>query len=187
MWLRDWLSHLTGRTLLDELVASSKRVEANMATVEESLANLGAAVAGVAGRFDELSKNHAERVAELEAALAAEREAAAATAAAEDAEDVGQAQALADKQAETDAAFEKLRGVGAEIDAQATRLNEVAPVAPVVVPEPETPAEPAEPEAPVVEENPDLTTPEPAEAPVDNGQPEPAPIAPGATDGGTPA
>lgn len=187
MWLRDWLSHLTGRDLLERAVVTLNRVEANMAAVDESLARLGAAVAGVADRVNELSEEHRTKVAELETALQAERDAAAATAAAEDAEDVEQNQALADAKAATDAALAEVQGVGAAIDEQAARLNEVAPVAPDAVDE--TPETPAQPEAPVVGENPDLTTPDDNVAPVENGQPDagPTPVAPGATDGGTPA
>lgn len=108
--------------LQDEL----REVKNQMADLNQSVADLQAAVTGVAERVAALTGPLQDEIANLQSTLQAERDAAAALAAAEDAEDVGQNQALADAQAATDAALANAQQAADGIDAEVQKLNQVA-------------------------------------------------------------
>jgi chromosome segregation ATPase len=109
-------------SLRDEL----REVKQNMADLNQSVADLQAAVVAVADRVGQLTGPLQQEIANLQTTLQAEREAAAALAAAEDAEDVGQNQALADAQAATDAALANAQQAADGIEAEVSKLNQVA-------------------------------------------------------------
>lgn len=97
-----------------------------MADLNQSVADLQAAVTGVAERVAGLAGPLQEEIANLQSTLQAERDAAAALAAAEDAEDVGQNQALTDAQAATDAALANAQQAADGINTEVQKLNQVA-------------------------------------------------------------
>lgn len=109
-------------SLRDEL----REVKLNMADLNQSVADLQAAVNAVAERVGELTGPLQEEIANLQATIQAERDAAVALAAAEDAEDIGQNQALADAQAATDAALANAQQAADGIQAEVSKLNQVA-------------------------------------------------------------
>jgi len=108
--------------LKDEL----QEVKNLMADLNQSVADLQAAVTAVADRVGQLTGPLQEEIANLQNTLQAERDAAAALATAEDAEDVGQNQALADAQAATDAALANAQQAADGINAEVQKLNQVA-------------------------------------------------------------
>ena len=120
--------------LLTEIRNGQMRLEVTMADLQTEVANLRDAVTGVSQRVDALVGPLTDAVREAQDALAAEREAAANLAAAEDAEDVAQNQALADAQAATDAALANAQSAADEIGAETARLNSIA--------QPENPEQP---------------------------------------------
>lgn len=103
-----------------------QEVKQNMADLNQSVADLQAAVVAVAERVGQLTGPLQEQIANLQAILQAEREAAAALAVSEDAEDVQQNQALADAQAATDAALANAQQAANGIEAEVSKLNQVA-------------------------------------------------------------
>ncbi len=109
-------------SLRDEL----REVKNQMADLNQSVADLQAAVTAVAERVGNLTGPLQEQIANLQATLQAERDAAAALAAAEDAEDVEQNQALADARAATDEALANAQQAAGNIDAEVQKLNQVA-------------------------------------------------------------
>jgi len=113
-------------SLRDEL----REVKRRMADLNQSVENLRVAVADVAARVAALTGPLQDQLRELEAALAAEREAAVVLAAAEDAEDVQQNADLADARTRVDAALADAQAAATNIDGEVARLNQVA--APVV-------------------------------------------------------
>lgn len=120
--------------LLTEVRDGQQRLEGKMADLQTEVANLRDAVTGVSRRVDALVGPLTNAVQEAQQALATERQAAADLAAAEDAEDVAQNQALADAQAATDAALANAQSAADEISAETAKLNSIA--------QPEQPAEP---------------------------------------------
>lgn len=108
--------------LRDEL----QEVKNQMADLNQSVADLQAAVSAVAERVGQLLGPLQQQIANLQAALQTERDAAAALAVAEDAEDVQQNQALADAQAATDAALANAQQAADSIETEVSKLNQVA-------------------------------------------------------------
>lgn len=144
-----------------EFIAGSKKLKEEIfMAIEQNTAELKASVEALIGRVNDLVGPLQDANATLVTTLAAEREAAAALAASEDAEDVEQNRALADAQAATDEALRVQDAASAEIAALKGQIDSVfAPVVEEPAPaEPEAPAEepatevPAEPEAPAAEE-----------------------------------
>ena len=136
----DFVEHLGYQYLTDlltEIRVGQQGLEERMADLTTEVANLREAVSGVSARVDALVGPLTDAVREAQEALATERQAAADLAAAEDAEDVAQNQALADAQAATDAALANAQQAADEIGVETARLNQVAQ------PQPEQPAEPA--------------------------------------------
>ncbi|QJD50906.1 hypothetical protein KNV00_gp113 [Streptomyces phage Bmoc] len=136
----DFVEHLGYQYLTDlltEIRVGQQGLEERMADLTTEVANLREAVSGVSARVDALVGPLTDAVREAQDALAAEREAAANLAAAEDAEDVAQNQALADAQAATDAALANAQQAADEIGVETARLNQVAQPA-----QPEQPTEP---------------------------------------------
>jgi len=113
-------------SLRDEL----REVKRRMADLNQSIEDLRVAVADVAVRVAALTGPLQDQLRELEAALAAEREAAVVLAATEDAEDVQQNADLADARARVDAALADAQSAADNIEGEVARLNQVA--APVV-------------------------------------------------------
>lgn len=109
-------------SLRDEL----REVKQNMADLNQSVADLQAAVTAVAERVGQLTGPLQEEIANLQATIQAERDAAASLAAAEDAEDVEQNQALADAQAATDTALANAQQAADGIQSEVSKLNQVA-------------------------------------------------------------
>lgn len=103
-----------------------QEVKQNMADLNQSVADLQVAVQGVADRVGQLVGPLQQQIANLQNALQAERDAAAALAASEDAEDVQQNQALADAQAATDAALAEAQQAAGNISTEVDKLNQVA-------------------------------------------------------------
>lgn len=136
----DFVEHLGYQYLTDlltEIRVGQQGLEERMADLTTEVANLREAVSGVSARVDALVGPLTDAVREAQEALATERQAAADLAAAEDAEDVAQNQALADAQAATDAALANAQQAADEIGVETARLNQVAQ------PQPEQPTEPA--------------------------------------------
>jgi peptidoglycan hydrolase CwlO-like protein len=141
----DFVEHLGYQYLTDlltEIRVGQQGLEERMADLTTEVENLREAVSGVSARVDALVGPLTDAVREAQDALAAERQAAADLAAAEDAEDVAQNQALADAQAATDAALANAQTAADEISAETARLNEVAKPAEEPTPEPEQPSGP---------------------------------------------
>jgi len=113
-------------SLRDEL----REVKNTVAELNQSVADLQAAVAGVADRVNQLVGPLQDQISELETTIANERQAAADLAAAEDAEDVAQNQALADAQAATDQALANAQSAADSIEVEVGKLNDVAPATP---------------------------------------------------------
>lgn len=109
-------------SLRDEL----REVKNQMADLNQSVADLQVAVQGVADRVGALVGPLQQQIANLQSTLQAERDAAAALAASEDAEDVQQNQALADAQAATDAALAEAQAAAGNISTEVDKLNQVA-------------------------------------------------------------
>jgi hypothetical protein len=145
---------VTGFVTNRQLLTSSEEVKTIMANLNESGANVQAAVDAVSARVADLVNPLRDALAATQEDLAAERAAYSDLVAAEDAEDVGQNQALADAQAAVDAHLAEAEAAVAQIDEQVAELNEVA-AAPVEEPVDETPVE-----EPVVEPAPFPETPE---------------------------
>lgn len=97
-----------------------------MADLNQSVADLQVAVQGVADRVGQLVGPLQQQIANLQSALQAERDAATALAASEDAEDVQQNQALADARSATDAALADAQQAADSIGAEVNKLNQVA-------------------------------------------------------------
>lgn len=97
-----------------------------MADLNQSVADLQAAVTAVAERVGQLTGPLQQEIANLQSTLQAERDAAASLAAAEDAEDVEQNQALADARAATDTALANAQQAADSIGAEVQKLNQVA-------------------------------------------------------------
>jgi chromosome segregation ATPase len=136
----DFVEHLGYQYLTDlltEIRVGQQGLEERMADLTTEVANLREAVSGVSARVDALVGPLTDAVREAQDALNAEREAAAALAAAEDQEDVEQNQALADAQARVDTALADAQSAADSISAETAKLNEVAA--------PATPEEPTEP------------------------------------------
>lgn len=137
-----------------EFIAGTKKMKEEIfMAITENTAELKASVDRLVGRVNDLVGPLQDANATLVTTLAAEREAAAALAASEDAEDVEQNRALADAQAATDEALRVQDAAAAEIAGLTTEVDAVfAPV--VEEPATEEPAveTPAEPEAPATEE-----------------------------------
>lgn len=108
--------------LKDEL----QEVKEIMADLNQSVADLQAAVTAVAERVGQLTGPLQQEIANLQSTLQAERDAAASLAAAEDAEDVEQNQALADARAATDTALANAQQAANSIGAEVQKLNQVA-------------------------------------------------------------
>jgi len=139
----NFLEHMGYQVLTDlltEIRDGQRGLEVTMADLQTEVANLRDAVTGVSQRVDALVGPLTNAVQEAQAALAAERETAANLAAAEDAEDVAQNQALADAQAATDAALANAQSAADEISAETARLNSIAQQ-PTEEPAPEQPTE----------------------------------------------
>jgi peptidoglycan hydrolase CwlO-like protein len=150
----DFVEHLGYQYLTDlltEIRVGQQGLEEQMADLTTEVANLREAVSGVSARVDALVGPLTDAVREAQDALATERQAAADLAAAEDAEDVAQNQALADAQAATDAALANAQQAADEINAETARLNSIAQ--PAEEPTPEQPTEPTpdEPSGPSVQ------------------------------------
>ena len=109
-------------SLRDEL----REVKNQMADLNQSVADLQVAVQGVADRVGALVGPLQQQIANLQSTLQAERDAAAALAASEDAEDVQQNQALADAQAATDTALAEAQAAAGNISTEVDKLNQVA-------------------------------------------------------------
>lgn len=125
----DFVEHLGYQFLTDlltEIRMGQQRLEEQMADLTTEVANLRDAVSGVSARVDALVGPLADAVREAQDALAAEREAAAALAAAEDQEDVEQNAALADAQARVDQALADASNAADEISAETAKLNSIA-------------------------------------------------------------
>lgn len=97
-----------------------------MADLNTSVENLRTAVNDVASRVGDLTGPLQEQLRQAVEALAAERDAAAALAASEDAEDVQQNADLADARARVDAALADAQSAADNIDGEVARLNQVA-------------------------------------------------------------
>lgn len=136
---------------------TNRRIENTLSALTDAVNDLKVAVTDVAARVDGKVAPLVEAVNNLNGLLATERQAAADLAAAEDAEDVAQNQALADAQAATDAAVAEAGNAAASIQEDVNRLNEIAAT--------ETPAEEPVDETPV--EEPVDETPGPVEEPVE--------------------
>lgn len=108
--------------LKDEL----QEVKNQMADLNQSVADLQAAVTAVAERVGQLTGPLQEEIANLQTTLQAERDAAATLAASEDAEDVQQNQDLTDARAATDAALANAQQAADGISAEVQKLNQVA-------------------------------------------------------------
>lgn len=121
--------------LLTEIRNGQMRLEVTMADLQTEVANLRDAVTGVSQRVDALVGPLTDAVREAQAALEAEREAAANLAAAEDAEDVEQNRQLDEAKAATDAALANAQAAADEIGAETARLNSIA--------QPENPEQPS--------------------------------------------
>jgi hypothetical protein len=141
-----------------EFIAGTKKMKEEIfMAIEQNTAELKASVDRLVGRVNDLVGPLQDANATLVTTLAAEREAAAALNASEEAEDVEQNRALADAQAATDEALRVQDAAAAEIAGLTTEVDAVF-AAPVVeepaTAEPEAPAveTPAEPEAPAAEE-----------------------------------
>jgi type IV secretory pathway VirD2 relaxase len=113
-------------SLRDEL----REVKRRMADLNQSVEDLRGAVNDVAVRVGELTGPLQEQIRVAVEALAAEREAAAALAASEDAEDVQQNADLADARARVDAALADAQSAADNIEGEVARLNQVAAPAP---------------------------------------------------------
>ncbi len=109
--------------LLQEELREVKQI---MADLNQSVEDLKAAVTAVAERVGDLTGPLQQEIANLQATLQAERDAAAALATAEDAEDVEQNQALADARAATDEALANAQQAADSIGAEVQKLNQVA-------------------------------------------------------------
>lgn len=103
-----------------------QEVKNQMADLNQSVADLQVAVQGVADRVGQLVGPLQQQIANLQSALQAERDAATALAASEDAEDVQQNQALADARSATDAALADAQQAADGIGAEVNKLNQVA-------------------------------------------------------------
>lgn len=114
----------------EQLRDEFREVKNQMADLNQSVADLQTAVQGVADRVGQLTGPLQDQIAELQTTLQAERDAAAALAAAEDQEDVEQNQALADAQAATDAALANAQASADSIESEVGKLNQVAQQAP---------------------------------------------------------
>ncbi|QGH76454.1 hypothetical protein SEA_DAUBENSKI_182 [Streptomyces phage Daubenski] len=139
----DFVEHLGYQFLTDlltEIRVGQQGLEERMADLTTEVAALREAVSGVSARVDALVGPLTDAVREAQDALAAERQAAADLAAAEDAEDVEQNNALMEAQAATDAALANAQQAADEISVETARLNQVA-----------QPAQPEEPTEPPVE------------------------------------
>ncbi|QNN98402.1 hypothetical protein SEA_LILMARTIN_189 [Streptomyces phage LilMartin] len=139
----DFVEHLGYQFLTDlltEIRVGQQGLEERMADLTTEVAALREAVSGVSARVDALVGPLTDAVREAQEALAAERQAAADLAAAEDAEDVAQNNALMEAQAATDAALANAQSAADEISVETARLNQVA-----------QPAQPEEPTEPPVE------------------------------------
>ena len=110
----------------EQLRDEFREVKNQMADLNQSVADLQVAVQGVADRVAQLTGPLQDQIAELQTTLQAERDAAAALAAAEDQEDVEQNQALADAQAATDAALANAQASADSIEGAVDQLNQVA-------------------------------------------------------------
>lgn len=108
--------------LRDEL----REVKDQMADLNQRVTDLQGAVQGVADRVGQLVGPLQQQIANLQTTLQAERDAAASLAAAEDAEDVQQNQALADARAATDAALANAQQAADSIGVEVEKLNQVA-------------------------------------------------------------
>lgn len=113
-------------SLRDEL----REVKRRMADLNQSVENLRTAVSDVADRVTAITGPLQDQLRELEAALAAEREAAVTLAASEDAEDVQQNADLADARSRVDSALAEAQSAADNIDGEVARLNQVAVQAP---------------------------------------------------------
>lgn len=113
-------------SLRDEL----REVKRTMADLNQSVENLRTAVSDVADRVTAITGPLQDQLRELEAALAAEREAAVVLAASEDAEDVQQNADLADARSRVDAALADAQSAADSIDGEVAKLNQVAAPAP---------------------------------------------------------
>jgi peptidoglycan hydrolase CwlO-like protein len=125
----DFVEHLGYQYLTDlltEIRVGQQGLEEQMADLVTEVANLREAVSGVSARVDALVGPLTDAVREAQAALAAEREAAANLAVSEDLEDVEQNAALAAAQAATDAALANASSAADEISAETAKLNAVA-------------------------------------------------------------
>jgi hypothetical protein len=100
---------LTERALMTRILISTLRMEERMSALSDSLDRLTGAVR--------------DKITALESALADERSAAASTAAAEEAEDVEQNQALADARAATDAAVGELNAAVSQVDSLTQEIS----------------------------------------------------------------
>lgn len=112
----------TNRLVLRKL----QEVLDKLATLDDSVQALGAAVTAVAERVAAIITPLQDALANAQATLQTERDAAAALAVAEDAEDVQQNAALADAQAATDAALADASQAADQISAQVDQLNTIA-------------------------------------------------------------
>jgi len=112
----------TNRLVLRKL----QEVLDKLATLDDSVQALTVAVAGVAERVAAIITPLQDALANAQATIQAERDAAAALAAAEDAEDVQQNAALASAQAATDAALADASQAADQISAQVDQLNTIA-------------------------------------------------------------
>lgn len=125
----NFLEHMGYQVLTDlltEIRDGQRGLEVTMADLQTEVANLRDAVTGVSQRVDALVGPLTNAVQEAQAALAAEREAAANLAASEDAEDVEQNRQLDEAKAATDAALANAQSAADEISAETSRLNSIA-------------------------------------------------------------
>lgn len=116
----------SNRRILHEI----REVNYKLADLNQSVADLQVAVAAVAQRVGDISGPLQQQITDLQNTIQQERDAAAALAAAEDAEDVQQNQALADAQAATDAALANAQASADSIENEVANLNAVAVVTP---------------------------------------------------------
>lgn len=112
----------TNRLVLRKL----QEVLDKLATLDDSVQALTVAVTAVAERVAAIITPLQDALANAQATLQTERDAAAALAAAEDAEDVQQNAALADAQAATDAALADASQAADQISAEVDQLNTIA-------------------------------------------------------------
>lgn len=110
----------------EQLRDEFREVKNTLADLNQSVEDLKVAVQGVADRVGQLVGPLRDQIVELQNTLQAERDAAAALAASEDAEDVAQNQALADAQAATDAALANAQASADSIESEVSKLNAVA-------------------------------------------------------------